>query len=118
MPENWAIASAVHQICNLSASCWTTLGLKEQISIIADQLCKKGLETIDSEEAGRFKDAKAVNTAILHWLRNSIMGGLPGPSMVDTMVLLGRKATVQRLEVAKGLVQSAEGQRDDSQIVK
>ena len=33
-----------------------------------------------------------------HCLRSAIAGGLPGPSMIDVLVLLGREVSLKRLE--------------------
>ena len=106
-----AIVSAAYQLFNVPTNCWTVSHLKEQMSAIVNQLCNTALETNDLEEADQFRDPKIINRRLSQWLREAIMGGLPGPSMVDTMVLLGRSVTVQRIESAGGLIQGVESRK-------
>ena len=47
-----------------------------------------------------------------HYMRWALTGGRPGPSLIDTMVLMGRDVTLQRFESAEeefeALVQSSQ----------
>ena len=43
---------------------------------------------------------KEINKAVNRYLRWAVAGGSPGPGIAETMVLLGRDVTLQRLREA------------------
>ncbi|MCJ1259084.1 Glutamate--tRNA ligase mitochondrial [Lignoscripta atroalba] len=97
--EDGAIASAARKFADIPPSRWTTTSLREKTIAIVDEICKMRYtwNCADSEEPKGPRDSREANKVFNHWLRQAIMGGLPGPSMPDTMALLGRDVTLSRL---------------------
>ena len=63
---------------------------------------------------GNESQKKEVNKAVNQYLRWAVAGGSSGPGIAETMVLLGRAVTLQRLEDAasQGSVQDDRGVED------
>lgn len=53
-----------------------------------------------AQEEGNVSQKKDANRAVNQYLRWAVAGGGSGPGIAETMVLLGRDVTLQRLEHA------------------
>ena len=93
------MASVACQLKNVPLSNWTSSHLKEEATGIVDKICRTNYERHlpDGEKKHSPMSVKEATGLFNRWLRSSIMGGLPGPSMLDTMALLGREVTLGRL---------------------
>lgn len=93
------ISSAALRLDEVPSSEWTVANLRAKVDRIVGDLSKLKNGTT-SPDAKSFEDVNMLTKAFLKWLRTAIMGGLPGPGMADTMALLQRDATLQRLQEA------------------
>lgn len=98
------ISSAARQLDEVPSSEWTAMNLKAKVDGIVGDLSKVKSQST-SPYVKNSEDFKMSTKVFLKWLRIAIMGGLPGPGMVDTMALLKREVTLQRLQEATVLLE-------------
>ncbi|KAI9816852.1 MAG: Glutamate--tRNA ligase mitochondrial [Pycnora praestabilis] len=100
------LINAAQNLMATSSENWTAETLKERISeVIATMSGTKDLEKIEAwkEQAPLMKKQKAWNKAFHHYLRWALVEGKPGPSISDTMAILGRDVSAERLTQAAAL---------------
>ena len=97
--ELFLIAEAAQQIGDVPTDKWSVAVLKSRVASIVQDIVQK--DNPNSENAENLKDPKYVNNTLFEWLRWAIVDGKHGPSMFDTIELLGRDTTLRRLEAAK-----------------
>ena len=94
------IASASRHLDKLTTSQWTISTIKQALQSIVDEAHRQRYGDHDTDTGDSSRHVKDINKALYHWLRKTILGGRPGPGMPDSMVLLGRDHTLQRLDTA------------------
>lgn len=57
-------------------------------------------EVVNSEGKASSESQTAANRSLMRWLRWALAGSRPGPTILDTMLLLGREMTLQRFDLA------------------
>ena len=98
--EDDILASSVEILADIPAGQWIATRLKEELTAVVNKICTTEYETLSQEELHRFSDQRTVNGMLHRWLRKAVVGGLAGPSMPDTMALLGRENSLQRIHAA------------------
>ena len=110
------ISSAARRLNEVPSCEWTATNLKAKVDGIVGDLSKVKSRTT-SPDAKRFEDFNMLKKEFLGWLRTAIMGGLPGPGMADTMALLQRDVTLQRLQEAKVLLEDFRTSKLEQKII-
>lgn len=110
-----AISSAARRLDEVPATEWTTSNLKAKVDKIVSDYFEFAAATRIPEVKG-IKDLNMATKAFLGWLRTAIMGGLSGPSMVDTMTLLQRDVSLRRLQDAEVLLKQIRSSKVEQPI--
>ena len=98
--EKGLVTSALRHFNALSESQWSNDSIKRALQSITMEVYHQNHGSQDAENGILSGDLKDINRTLYHWLRQVIMGGYSGPSMPESMVLLGRNRTLRRLSLA------------------
>jgi glutamyl-tRNA synthetase len=87
---------ASHNFSKISDACWGEKSLAEQVE---ELITSSGSVQRDLKSSKVDLDIYPVTKSSLHQqLRTVVTGGLPGPGMLEILSILGRTATLKRLE--------------------
>ncbi|KAI4134379.1 MAG: hypothetical protein LQ347_001580 [Umbilicaria vellea] len=119
--QAWKIAPA-SAFSSIPSIGWTIPNLKKAIHDIVASGCASIQETSGMEAQGERNESqkKEVNRAVNQYLRWAIAGGSSGPGIAETLVLLGRDVTLQRLKDAasQGSVEEDRGSTEDAVSIR
>ncbi|KAI9831306.1 MAG: hypothetical protein M1819_005080 [Sarea resinae] len=128
-----ALGSTAAKISDVDAAHWNVSVLHERIKAAVEELGGlrvggggggkheaegEGKHEAEGEREGKDTDTRneqtktsaAWNKALYYYLRWAIAGGKPGPGVAETMVILGREVSVERLrEAAEAVEENAGG---------
>ena len=102
-----AIATMVQGLEELSTDQWNASELKDKIGTVVERIREKSTPQTYQSNTDQLQNAKTMTAAIMHAMRWALLASPRGPPMGNTMELLGRNVTLQRLRVAKSILQQA-----------
>lgn len=92
-------------LLNVPEGEWYKTELKARIEVIVKEGTAGSIKNLPKTEAsGGMEQESAVQKSwqkLVHtYIRSALVGGMPGPNSVDTMLILGRSESLRRLEAA------------------
>ncbi|KAI9930394.1 hypothetical protein ASPWEDRAFT_26922 [Aspergillus wentii DTO 134E9] len=105
-----ALHTAAATLCLVPKAHWTIDTHRFNISSYdgSGSFIEDGAETLP-DESTRVAHDKRFKKELYHYLRWALSGGAPGPGIPETLEILGRDLSVQRLQEAKQLTAPAGG---------
>lgn len=104
------IATIIDHFREILPEQWNHSCLKEALENIANTLPMK-----QSHNSSQINDlAKASRASVQQFLRWALTGGRPGPTLILTMSILGRDASLTRIEDAAAVLEQMTSEGNDS----
>ena len=92
------------QFVGIPVDAWTASRLKETLGSIKGSMWETLTQSGEEKSNDNVAEQKSTGKSLIHYLRWAISGGCNGPGIPDTMALLGRDVSLERLEEASVLL--------------
>ena len=106
-----AITTMIQGLEELSTDQWNAPDLSSKIGTVVERIKEQGTPQTYQRTTDQLQNPKTVIAAIMYMMRWALLASPKGPPMGNTMELLGRNVTLQRLRVAKSILQQACGSK-------
>ena len=101
------IAAMIQGLEELPTDQWNASELNSKIGTVVERIKEQGTPQTYQCTTDQLQNPKTMIVAIMHMIRWALLASPKGPPMCNTMALLGRNVTLQRLRIAESILQQA-----------